>query len=349
MGWLTKFFRGGDYCLPGLDIGSYSLKLVQLEKDKNRYKLKIKSEYVYEDQIFAGTEIVDMFLLSSYIKELFKSNEIKEREVAIHVPLTSCFYSVISVPSSRNPEEAVMNYMQSIITPEELAEVKIDYRTLPVSIEKNRIDIAIAAVKRDFLEERIGVITHAGLSPVVIDIEPAAINNQFYLNYPESTASPVCLVDIGATFTKIVISFGGYPYLTRNVEYGGHSITEQLQKEFMLGVEDAEELKKGNSVKDIAYEEAFNRVIIRSIKKIVTEVLWTIENFRNRFNLDVDRIYLYGGSSKLKGIVEVVKELTGKEVYKGAPFSLSGIETGEEFGVAVGLSLRYKGDSNVKV
>jgi type IV pilus assembly protein PilM len=349
MGWLTKFLKGGNYCLPGLDIGSYSLKLVQLEKNNNYYKPIIKSEYVYEDQIFAGTEVIDLFLLSSYIREVFKSNGIKEKEVAIHVPLTSCFYSVISVPVSRSPEEAVMNYMQSIITPEELAEVKIDYRVLPVSIDKKKIDIAVAAVKRDFLEERIGVIIHAGLNPVVIDIEPAAINNQFYLNYPESITYPACLVDIGATFTKIVISFGGYPYLTRNVEYGGHSITEQLQKEFILGVEDAEELKRGNSVKDVTYEEAFNRVITASIKKIVTEILWTIENFRDRFNLDVDKIYLYGGSSKLKGIVEVVRELTGKEVYKGAPLSLSSIKDSEEFGVAVGLSLRYKGDSNAKV
>jgi len=290
-----------------------------------------------------------LFLLSSYIKEFFRSNEIKEKEVAIHVPLTSCFYSVISVPSSRNPEEAVMNYMQSIITPGELTQVRIDYRILPVSIEKNSIDIAVAAVKKDFLEERIGVITHAGLTPVVTDIEPAAINNQFYLNYPENIASPVCLVDIGATFTKVVISFGGYPYITRNVEYGGYSITEQLQKEFMLGVEDAEKLKKGNDVKDVTYEEAFKKIIIKSIKKIATEISWTIENFKDRFKLDVGKIYLYGGSSKLRGIVEVIKELTGKEVYKGAPFSLSGIETGEEFGVAVGLSLRYKGDSNVKV
>jgi len=349
MGWLTGFFRERSYYLPGLDIGSYSLKLVRLDKNRDHYKLKIKSEYVYEDQIFAGTEIIDLFLLSSYIKELFKSNEIKEKEVAIHVPLTSCFYSVISIPPSKNTEEAVMNYMQSIITPSELTQVRIDYRILPVSIEKNSIDIAVAAVKRDFLEERIGVITHAGLNPVVTDIEPAAINNQFYLNYPENIASPVCLVDIGATFTKVVISFGGYPYITRNVEYGGYSITEQLQKEFMLGVEDAEKLKKGKGIKDVTYEEAFKKIIIKSIKKIATEISWTIENFKDRFKLDVGKIYLYGGSSKLRGIVEVIKELTGKEVYKGAPFNILDVKAGEEFGVAVGLSLRYKGDTHVKI
>jgi type IV pilus assembly protein PilM len=117
----------------------------------------------------------------------------------------------------------------------------------------------------------------------------------------------------------------------------------------MLSVEDAEKLKKGNGIKDVTYEEAFKKVIIRSIKKITTEISWTIENFKDRFKLDVGKIYLYGGSSKLKGIVDVIKELTGKEVRKGSPFNISGIESGEEFGVAVGLSLRYKGDTDVKI
>jgi type IV pilus assembly protein PilM len=348
MGWLRKFFKG-DYCLPGLDIGSYSLKLVYLQKERKSYRLKVKFEHTYEEQVFAGTDIIDFFLLSSYIKEIFKINNLEEKEVAIHVPLSSCLYSVVNASPSQNPERAVMNYIQSIITPEELMDVRVDYKILPVSIDKNSINIAVAAVKKEFLEERIKLVTHAGLKPVVIDIEPAAINNQFYFNYPENTASCVCLVDIGASFTKIVISYGGYPYLTRNVEYGGHSITEQLQKDFLMGAEDAEKLKKGNNVNEITYDEAFNRVIIKSIRKIATEILWTIENFKNRFGLDVEKIYLYGGSSKLRGLVEAMKEFTGKEVYKGVPFAFLGMESGEEFGVATGLSLRYKGDSNVKV
>jgi type IV pilus assembly protein PilM len=77
--------------------------------------------------------------------------------------------------------------------------------------------------------------------------------------------------------------------------------------------------------------------------------MWTIENFKYRFNLDVDTIYLYGGSSKIRGLVEEFKMLTGKDVLVGFPFTFAGIAGYEEYEVAVGLSLRYKGDSNVKV
>ena len=346
--WLAKFLKGSSYLVPALDIGTFSLKLVQTERKGNSYKLKVFGKKEYSEQIFAGTEIIDEFELTKNIRELYEELSLKDKEVTIHVPLSACFYSVISIPSSKDPEEAVIDYMKSIIDPNEFALVNIDYKVLPVSVEKGNVDVAIAAVREDFLERRMKILKEAGLVPVVVDIEPAAINNQFYLNNPDKTISPVCLVDIGASFTKVVVSFGGYPYITRNVEMGGQTINEQLQKEFMLSADDVEMLKRGEEIKDVTYEEAF-KVIKRILRKIATEIMWTVDNFKDRFNLNVESIYLYGGSSKLKGISDVFRELTGIEVIKGNPLEFSGVFGNEEFAVAAGLSIRYKGDENAKV
>ncbi len=348
MGWLVKFFKGSDYLVPALDIGTSSLKLVQSERKGNSYKVKVFGKKEYREQVFAGVEVIDEFELIDTIKELYRELSIKDKEVIIHVPLSACFYSVISIPSSKNPEEAVIDYMKSIINPEEFSLVNIDYKVLPVSIEKGNVDIAIAAIRKDFLESRVKLLKEAGLTPVVIDVEPAAINNQFYLNNPEKTVSPVCLVDIGASFTKVIVSFGGYPYITRNVEIGGQAINEQLQKEFMLSSQDVELLKRGETIKDLTYDEAFG-VIKKVLRKIATEIMWTIDNFKDRFNLEVESIYLYGGSAKLKGIVDFLGELSGLEVGRGNPLGFSGIFGNEEFAVASGLSIRYKGDENAKV
>jgi type IV pilus assembly protein PilM len=162
------------------------------------------------------------------------------------------------------------------------------------------------------------------------------------------TASPVCLIDIGATFTKVVVSFGGYPYITRNVELGGIALTEQIQRELMLSFEDAERLKKGETVKDAEYKDV-EPILDSFFKKITTEALWTIENFRDRFNLEVDSIYLYGGTCKIPKTAEKIKKLSGKETHLGVPLGFSGIIDSEEFAVAAGLSIRYKGDEDVKV
>jgi len=348
MGWLGRVLKGSGYLYPALDIGTSSIKVVQSERKGNSYKVKTYGLREYQEQVFAGNEIIDEYELIKTINQLFKELKISDKKVTIHVPLSSCFYSVLSVPATKEPEQAVMEYMQSIISADEFQQVKIDYRVLPISIEKGHMDIAIAAVRKDFLERRTKLLRQAGLEPVVIDIEPAAINNQFYLNNPESTAVPVCLVDIGATYTKVIVSFGGFPYVTRNVEYGGISLTEQIQKEFMLSFEDAEKLKRGEPVKNLTYSDA-ERIVEDFLKKIVTETMWTIENFSDRFRLEVENIYLYGGTSKLPEAPEVFKNNSGIETKRGAPLAFSGIPESEEFAVAAGLSLRYKGDRNVKI
>jgi len=348
MDWLWRFLKGDEYLPPAVDIGSSAVKVVQSERSKNSYRVKKHGKKEYREQVFAGTEIIDEFELVSTLRNLLEELNVKDRKVSIHIPLHACFYNVLSIPATKEPEQAVMEYMQGIINPEEIPFVKIDYRILPVSIEKGHIDVAIAAVKKEVIEKRAKILSRAGLEPIIIDIEPAAINNQFYLNNPESTALPVCLVDIGAYFTKVVISFGGYPYTTRNIELGGAALTEHLQKEFMLSAEEAEALKRGGRVKEIPAEKV-NEVIANFLKKIVTETLWTIDNFKDRFGLEVNNLYLYGGTAKIAGIEEMVRGLSGLKVERGSPLAFSGIPEHEEFAVAAGLSLRHKGDENAKV
>ena len=346
---IIKFLTGGEEYLPGIDIGSSSIKVVSVDSQRKNFKLLSRAKIEYKEQIISGTEIVDGYMLLNYIEEALHSANVKEKEIAIHIPLSLCFYTVISVPENKDAEQAVREYMQSIISPEEVSEVKIDYKILPLSIEEGKIDIAIAAVKKRFIRDRVSLLEQAGLKVTVVDIEPAALNNQFYMNNPELTATPVCIVDIGASFTKIIISFGGYPYVTRNIETGGNYITEQIQKEFLISIEEAEILKRGEKIKDITYSNAYEKVISKFVRKLITEIMWTIENFKDRFNLEVEEIFLFGGSSKLKGIVEDIKNYTGKNVYLGEPLKFAQIPESQEFALATGLSLRYKGDENAKV
>ena len=346
MSWLEKLVKGNNYLHPGIDIGTSSVKVVQSEKKGKRYTLKKFGVKPYKEQAFAGAEIVDEIEITNTLRELLEELKIKDRKAQIHIPLHSCFYSVISVPKSKDPEEAVSDYIKSIIQAEEFSKIKVDYRILPISIEKRHIDIAIAAIKNEVIEERKKLLKRIKIEPVVIDIEPAALNNQYYLNNPQNVAVPVCLIDIGATFTKITISFGGYPYITRNVEFGGDNLTENIQKEFMLTQEEAEKLKanfkmsENNKLKDIIYS---------FLNRISTETLWTIESFKDRFNLNIEEILLYGGTSKLNGIEEMFASLINLKVKRGYPLHFSGLEGHEELAVATGLSIRKKGDENAKV
>ena len=347
MGWLKRFFSG-NYLYPALDIGTYSLKLLQLEKKGNYYEVVKKGSLDYKDQIFSGTELLDEYLLVEHIRELYETLNVTNKEVVVHIPLSMCFYNVISIPSNKEPEEAVVEYMKSILSPEEFENISLNYKVLPVSVKQGNKDIVIAAVKEDYIRRITNVLRIAKLKPIVIDIEPAAISNQYYLNNPNNIASSVCLVDIGASFTKIVVSFGGYPYVTRNIELAGMAITEQLQREFMLSRSEAEKLKRGVDLEEVSYSSAF-KVICGVIRKIFTEVFWTIDNFKDRFDMEVSSIILFGGSAKIKGLLDFLKEISNLEVELGTPLKFSRISDSEEFAVAAGLSIRREGDEDAEI
>ncbi len=340
---------GRKVFLIGLDIGSSSVKLSLLGQKKGKYILKLKDKLPYEEQIFAENEILDAKSLLSYIKNVLSKNKVLGKPIAIHVPMASCFYTVISIDPESKVEESVSNYMAGLVSEDEVKKVKIEYKVLPVSINESKLDVAIAAVKKRELNERLDLLESAGLTIDVVDIEASCINNQFYLNHPDELANPVCLMDIGASSTKVVISYGGYPYVTRNVGTGSENIKEALQKEFFISENDAEKLKFGNDLKKVTYTDAFNKVILPFYKKVVTEAVWSTDDFKERFELDVSKFYLFGGGSKQKGLVDALKKIMGKDISLGKPLSFAKIDDDEGFDVSIGLSLRYKGDKNAKV
>ncbi|SNR78638.1 pilus assembly protein PilM [Desulfurobacterium atlanticum] len=342
-------FTGRKSLYTGVDIGTSSVKVCRLKEGKGSYHIVSFGKREYGESFIVGTEIIDFVSLSSLIKETVESVAPDSKNVALHIPLALCFYTVISASPSENPEDVALEHIQGILSEEDIGKVVVKYKVLPVSITKENIDIAIAAVKRDILEEYVALADSAGLAVQVIDIEPAALNNQFYLNYPDKVIDPVCLVDIGATFTKIVISFGGFPYLTRNIEMGSNSITEQLQKEYLISYEEAERLKLGENLDSVSYEKAFEEVISKIIKKIATETIWAIDNFKDRFEQNVEEIFVYGGGSKQKNLISLMKDCTNKNIEIGKPFYFDGKDNNQEYAISCGLSLRYKGDENAKI
>jgi len=116
----------------------------------------------------------------------------------------------------------------------------------------------------------------------------------------------------------------------------------------MLGRAEAEKLKMGTDLDEVPYSAAFE-VISKVLRKIFTEVFWTIDNFKDRFDMDVSSIVLFGGSAKIKGLLEFLKEISILDVKLGAPLEFLGISDSEEFAVAAGLSIRCKGDEDAEI
>src|SRR5581483_9427044 len=155
------------------------------------------------------------------------------------------------------------------------------------------------AVKKDKILNYTNVLSMAGKTPSVVDIDAFALQNCYEYNYEPAPGSTVALLNLGASVMNINIVKGTTPLFTRDVSVGGHQYTDSLQKELDLSFEDAEALRLGKKVGRVS-EDAKMPILQQATEIIVLEIQKTFDFFRATATGErIERIYLAGGSSQV--------------------------------------------------
>jgi len=301
-------FWGKPKRLVGLDIGSSSVKAVELARKGTEYELvSLGMESLGQDVVVDGS-IMDALLVSSAIKKIFTDNKIKLREVATSVSGHSVIVKRISMSAANDSEVAsAISYEAQQYIPFDVADVNLSYQVMGPAAGDG-LDVMLVAAKREKILNYTNVLSQAGMSPVVVDIDALALQNAFEANYDPEPGMLVALLNIGASTMNINIVRDGTPLFTRDVSVGGNQYTDTLQKELDLSFEDAELLKQGHSFPNLSADAAAPH--IRSVSEILLlEIQKTLDFFRQTTSPEnIQSIYLAGGTSKVAGLLGLLKE-----------------------------------------
>jgi type IV pilus assembly protein PilM len=339
--------------LVGLDIGSSAVKTVELKKRGDAYELlNLGVEPLGQDTVVDGA-IMDALSVSSAIERIFSENRIKTRNVATSVSGHAVIVKRITVPAATEEElyDAIPYEAQQHI-PFDMADVNLSYEALGPSATASGTDVMLVAVKREKILNHTNVLSQAGKMPLVVDYDGFAVFNAFEMNYSVPATQLVALLNIGASIMNIVIGRGGNPLFTRDVSVGGNQYTDALQKELDLSYEDAEKLKQGVEVPNITREQI--TLHLRSVTETLTllEIQKTFDFFRQTTSTEnIHHIYVSGGTARIEGLVDQLKEEFNIPVDIINPFQRVLIdprkfdmsyvdEIAPRMGVAVGLALR---------
>ncbi len=242
------FNLGKTKSLIGLDIGSSSVKAVELKKAKDGYELvSFGLEPLAQDTVVDGA-IMDAPSVAEKIVSIFDTQKIKSKDVATSVSGHSVIVKRVSMPLMT--EEELFDRMQAEASqhiPFDIADVNLSYQLLEAT--ENQMDVLLVAVKKDKILNHTNVLAQAGKTPVVVDIDAFALQNSFELNYEPDPSQVVALLNVGASVMNINIIRGWTPLFTRDVSVGGNQYTDALQKELDLSFEDAEKLKMGGTLR----------------------------------------------------------------------------------------------------
>lgn len=303
------FGRAKSKPLVGLDIGSSSVKVVELKKKGDVLELaNVGMETLGQDTVVDGA-IMDALSVSTAIEKIFSEHKIKTKDVATAVSGHSVIVKKITVSAANEEEVAnAIEYEAQQHIPFDLADVFKDYQILGPAMSGGGFDVMLVAVKREKILNHTNVLSQSAKTAAIVDIDAFALQNAFEHSYDPPPDLMVALLNVGASIMNINIVRGGVPLFTRDVSVGGNQYTDTLQKELDLSFEDAEKLKQGLEVPNISPDQKGPH--IRSVSEILLlEIQKTFDFFRQTASTEnIQQIYVAGGTARIEGLTDLLKE-----------------------------------------
>jgi len=339
-----------------LDIGSSSIKLIQMVMGKQSWQIqKIGIKKLPPEAIVDGS-IIDSIAVINTIKEVLKEQNINTKQAVSALTGHYVIIKKVTFPAATEDElaESIQWEAEQYI-PFPVTEVNLDFQILGSETEgRGQMDVMLVAVKKDVISDYTSVLREAGLSPVVIDVDAFALENMMEINYPVVSGEMIAVVNVGASITSLTVIVDGVTAFTRSIPMGGNQFTEEIQRVLGISFSDAEALKisGGGAEKEAEMAPAIALVT----NNLVMDVKRSLDFFlAGGHDLNVNKIYISGGGSNIRGFKEHMQEKTSIPVEFVDPFrnvdlavkdkSAAEIkELSHFFGVGVGLGTRRSGD-----
>ncbi|HQF67547.1 MAG TPA: type IV pilus assembly protein PilM [Candidatus Cloacimonadota bacterium] len=351
----TKTFKFKESV--GIDIGTHSVKVVHLKRLHEGFKLL---NYEIRPTVPQGVEYIPSDLrpdrYAPVLVEIFKTLRINPKKVQ-HL-VTSVGGDNTSIKQIKTiflPDdelESALFFEAKKHIPISGTDMILDYQVLSVEEKTNNMNILLAATSKELLNEHTNTLVSAGLTPNIVDIDSLAVANSFALNAFVEEGVYV-LLNLGAHRTNMVIWGPEARFFARDIPYGGYHFTRDIMRKRQMEFGEADEYKlkwgllddpsisdsKTISMLDISEkstEDAIVEEIRRSLRFYVKEA----------GNSDIRKLYMMGGTAKLKGLQEYIQEKVSIPTDVFMPFI--NVEMPEKFmdkkdpqlALAIGLAMR---------
>lgn len=307
--------------LIGLDIGSRTLKLAEIIDTKAGSTLKNFSTIDIEPGLIEEGSVRDPEAVSGYIRELFKSIKIKDKNVAISIGGYSVIVKKINVQTMTEDElhESIPFEAEQYI-PFDISEVNLDFQILGESEHNpNQMNVLLVAAKKEMISEYINLMKMAKLNPRIIDVDAFALQNIYKFNYTPEDEN-IALIDIGASKTSLNILKDNVSEFMRDVSLGCEQINDKIASTVGCTIEETEAIKLGEE-SDLISAEDLKEIVASVVTDWCIEIKRALDFFYSTYPEEqISRIVLSGGGANIKKFLELLAAETSAEVEVINPF-----------------------------
>lgn len=344
----------------GVDIGSSSLKVVQLRKERGQAILETYGELALGP--YGGSEVGQATNLSAEqitetLKDLLREAKVTTTSCGVSIPFARSLLTLINLPYRADPAEqkTVIELEARKYIPVPISEVQLDWFIVPKAdptqfaegdshntpAAHGTIEVLLVAVHNDELSLLQRVATGAGLEVSFYEIEIFSTIRAVV----EEHIKPVMVLDVGAASTKTYVIEHGVVALSHAINTGSQDITRAISISGNVSIARAEALKKEEGLGGAGALGSPELVFSR----IFSEARRVLMQYETAHKKSITTIVLTGGGGVTKELGAYAKKVFSIDVRVANPFVkteapafmrpiLEGI--GPEFAVAVGLALR---------
>ena len=310
VGLITK----NQPALVGVDISSTAVKLLQLSRSGDRYRVEHYAVEPLPPNAVVEKNIVEVEAVGDAIRRAVARSGSKAKFAAAAVAGSAVITKIIPMPGDLDEDELesqveleAVNYI-----PYPIEEVNLDFEVLgPMPGNADMAQVLLAASRSENVETRASALDLGGLTARVMDVEAFAIENAFAL-VADTLRVPrdgiIALVDIGATMTTLNILRGGRGIYNREQVFGGKQLTDEVMRRYGLSYEEAGLAKRQGGLPesyDIEVLEPFKEALVQQVSRLL-QFFYAGSEF-NR----VDQVVLAGGCASIPGIADMVEEQLG--------------------------------------
>ncbi len=366
MAFLFGLFKKQNSVI-GLDIGSSSVKVIQLRKEKGRVILETYGELStgpYAAKAVGQAVALSADQLGLLVKDLFKEANITTKVGSMSIPLRSSLLVTIDVPELPEDKLAQVVPLEARkYVPVPISEVMLDWSVIPDigggeaepaepatageprPLKARTLEVLIVAIHKDTIKQYEEIAKRANIDARFLEIETFSAMRSSLQN----TLGATVIVDMGAATTKLVIIDQGIVRMSHTINKGAQDVTLALARSLNLSFVKAEEIKRKVGLVEKVGDKNLGETLSPIVEYIFNEVSQVMIEYQKKHNRSIEQAVLLGGGALLPGLFDVAKENIYAPVVLGMPFDrveapafLENIlrKVGPGFGVALGLALR---------
>lgn len=371
---LSKLFgnalqSGKNGSVLGIDIGSSSIKIVQLRSAKGTAVLETYGEISLGP--YAGVEVGKTTKLSpeklvEALTDLMREANVTAKDAGISIPFSSSLLSILDMPKVDTEQLKRMIPIEARkYIPVPVSEVMLDWFVIPedgkepdafdrlekeTMLQKRGQEVLLAAIHNETLRTYQTIASSIGLHVTFYEIEIfSSIRSALgHMN------TPVAVVDIGAATSKVYVVERGVVRTSHLVNAGSQQMTEVLGRSMGWTFEKAERAKREWGLTEApAYSkdesQKMHESLLSTLNRIFADTHRVLLTYGKRYNKTVGHVVFTGGGAALPGLALAAQEALSAEVDMASPFAkvqapafLDDVlrTIGPGFAVALGVALR---------